>query len=69
MYRRGSVEAMGYGDLNDCDVACGGECGGGFNDDGATGGNVGSVTCAQRRVASVVDAPYWARGQRGSCQH
>jgi hypothetical protein len=35
-----------YGDLNDCDVARGGECDGGFNDDGATGGDEESVTCA-----------------------
>ena len=60
---------MGYGDLSDCDVACGAECGGGFNDDGAMGGGVGSVRCAQWPAVSVVDAPYWARSQRGPCQH
>src|SRR6266404_5119789 len=60
---------MVYGNLSDSDVACGGECGGEFNQDGAMGGGVGSVTCAERPVESVVDAPYWVRSQRGPCQY
>jgi hypothetical protein len=64
-----SVEAIGYGDLSDCDVACGDECGGGFNDDDAMGGGIGSVTCAQWPVMSVVEAPYWARSQSVSVRY
>jgi hypothetical protein len=48
---RGCTDAVSRGDrlwdLSDCDVARGDECGGGFNDDDAMGGGIGSVTCAQ----------------------
>jgi hypothetical protein len=57
MVLKRSAAGTVYGDLSDCDVACRGEYGGGFKEDGATGSDVGSVTCAQRPVVSVVEAP------------
>jgi hypothetical protein len=69
IWLRRSATGRVYGDLNNCDVACGGECGGGLTGDGAAGGDVGSARCAKRPVVSVVDAPYWADSQWGSCQH